>query len=56
MKQGILITAYKNVNHLKKLINCFDDDFYYYIHIDKKSQIAKDEIELIQNAKNVVFF
>ena len=55
MKQGILITAYKNINHLKKLINFFDDDFCFYIHIDKKSQIAKDKIELIQNAKNVVF-
>ena len=55
MKQGILITAYKNVIHLKKLINFFNDDFCFYIHIDKKSQIANDEIELIQNAKNVVF-
>ena len=56
MKQGILITAYKEINHLMKLINFFDDDFYLYIHIDQKSRITKDETEVIQKAKNVVFF
>jgi hypothetical protein len=56
MKQGILITAYKEISHLKKLLDFFDDDFYFYIHIDKKSRITKDEIEMIPNAKNVVFF
>ena len=56
MKQGILITAYKEFHHLIKLINFFDDDFYLYIHIDKKSPITKDETEVIQKAKNVVFY
>ena len=40
MKQGILITAYKNVIHLKKLINFFNDDFCFYIHIDKKTETS----------------
>ncbi len=55
MKQGILIQAYKNITHLKKLIDFFDDDFYFYIHINKKSEITKNEIKLIQDFKNVVF-
>lgn len=55
MKQGILITAYKEISHLKKVLDFFDDDFYFYIHIDKKSQIPKKEIEMIQNSKNVMF-
>ncbi|MEB3121991.1 MAG: beta-1,6-N-acetylglucosaminyltransferase [Snowella sp.] len=55
MKQAILITAYKDFNHLIEMIRFFDDDFYLYIHIDKKSLISKDDIEIIQNANNVVF-
>jgi hypothetical protein len=55
MKQGVLITAYKEISHLKKILDFFDDDFYFYIHIDKKSQIPKNEIEIIQKSKNVMF-
>ena len=54
MKQGILITAYKQISHLKKMLDSFNDDFYFYIHLDKKSQVPKNEIRMIQNSKNVV--
>lgn len=36
MKQAILITAYKNLHSLQRLVSCFDNDFDFYIHIDKK--------------------
>ena len=36
MKQAILVTAYKNLQSLGRLISCFDEDFDFYIHIDKK--------------------
>ncbi|MDD4489405.1 MAG: beta-1,6-N-acetylglucosaminyltransferase [Paludibacter sp.] len=36
MKQAILITAYKDLDFLSEIISYFDDDFYFFIHIDKK--------------------
>ena len=55
MKQAILITAYKNFNHLIDLIDFFDDDFEIFIHIDKKSILEKTTIDNIKSKKNVVF-
>ncbi len=37
MKQAILITAYTQLEFLKEIIGFFDDDFDFYIHIDKKT-------------------
>ena len=36
MKQAILVTAYKNLQSLERLVLCFDNEFDFYIHIDKK--------------------
>ena len=36
MRQAILITAYKNIPHLRRIVDYFDDDFEVFIHIDKK--------------------
>ncbi len=55
MKQAILITAYKNFDHLMDIINFFDDDFNIYIHVDKKFKPKKNVIDAINSAKNVVF-
>lgn len=44
MKQAILITAYKNYHHLEEIIQCFDNNFELYIHIDKKSVISNLEL------------
>lgn len=38
MKQAILITAYKDIRHLERLVDYFDEDFEIFIHIDKKCQ------------------
>lgn len=54
MKQAVIILAHKNITHLKKILDFFDRDFYFYIHIDKKSQISEDDISILQNNKNVV--
>ena len=53
--QAILITAYKNFHHIKYLIDFFDDDFVFYIHICQKSIITKSELENITNDKRVIF-
>lgn len=44
MKQALLITAYKNFNHLKDILDYFSsENFLFYIHIDKKSSISTSE-------------
>jgi hypothetical protein len=53
MKQAILITAYKNYQHLEEIIKFFDSDFELYIHIDKKSKITNDELNLLKNYSQV---
>src|ERR1700761_7376347 len=55
MKQAILITAYKNIHHLNEIINCFDSDFSFYIHIDKKSNLSTDEENELEKIKKTAF-
>lgn len=53
--QAILITAYKNIEHLKSIINFFDSRFSIYIHIDKKSSIELDDIYVLSKYENVKY-
>lgn len=53
MKQALLITAYKNFNHLHDLSSFFDDDFELYIHIDKKSVVPEGVLNSIRERTNV---
>lgn len=55
MKHAILITAYKNIDQLIFLINCFDDNFTFYVHIDKKSIIEPSLIFDLKNNKKVSY-
>lgn len=55
MNQAILITAYKNINHLSEIINHFDDNFSFYIHIDKKSTISENDLQSLKNQNKRVF-
>lgn len=56
MKQAILITAYKDYSHLKRIVDFFDHDFQIYIHLDKNSEISHSLIdEIITNNKVKVF-
>ena len=55
MKQGILITAYKDFEQLIDLIKMFDEDFNFYIHIDKKSKFNQNTIKEISEIPNVIY-
>lgn len=44
MNQAILITAYKNFHHLEEIVDFFNKQFRFYIHIDKKSKITEKQI------------
>lgn len=53
MKHAILITAYKNPKQLCELIDFFDEDYSFYIHIDKKSKIASSDIMQLESKSSV---
>lgn len=53
MKQAILITAYTDFENIVDLLNFFDDDFYFFIHIDKKSRLNDSIRTRIVNDKRV---
>ena len=55
MKHAILVTAYKNIQDIIDIIKCFDDDFSFYIHIDKKSKIPKKELADLMQIKAIKF-
>lgn len=46
MKQAILITAYKDLDFILNIIDYFDSDFEFFIHVDKK---CKEDITFLQN-------
>lgn len=45
MKHAILLLWHKNMDQLKRLIVCFDKDFVFYVHIDKKVPVPCEEAE-----------
>jgi len=53
MKQAILITAYKDLDFLTEIISCFDDDFSFFIHIDKK---CKEDTTVLTNFSTVYLY
>lgn len=56
MKQAVLITAYKNIPHLLRIMDHFDENFRFYIHVDKNSQLSQEEIRyLSQHSKTGAF-
>ena len=55
MKQAILVTAYKSFGHLERIIRHFDDDFVFYIHIDKKSPLPKSVQDKLLGDERVLF-
>lgn len=50
MRQAILITAYRDIPMMKKLVNYFDDDFELFIHIDKR---CRESLSTIQEKPHV---
>ena len=53
MKHALLILAHKDANHLQEIIHFFDEEFFVYIHIDKKSCITSEERLTLCNMRNV---
>lgn len=54
-KHAILVGAYKNIEQILECIDLLDDDFYFYIHIDSKSRISEERINILRTIKNVKF-
>ena len=55
MKQAILITAHTSFNHIVNIINIFDHNYVFYIHIDKKSNISETQLQLFLSNPKVKF-
>lgn len=53
MKQAILITAYKDLDFIEEIIDYFDSDFDFFIHIDKK---CKEDQCMLSKHPNVCVF
>ncbi|WP_242131687.1 beta-1,6-N-acetylglucosaminyltransferase [Aestuariivivens marinum] len=53
MKHALLITAYKNFDHLKDVISFFDNNFCVYIHIDRKIKVEPFDIDQLKGFANV---
>ena len=50
MRQAILITAYRDIPMLEKLVDYFDEDFKLFIHIDKR---CRENLANIESKKHL---
>ena len=55
MKQAILITAYKQIDQLVNIIDFFDDNYTFYIHIDRKSKVNLAPLQSLVGKKIFVY-
>ena len=53
MRQAILITAYRDMPQLERLIRYFDNDFEIFVHVDKK---CREDYSGLKSFKNVHLF
>lgn len=53
MTHAIIILAHGDLDNLKTLIDYFRSQCYVFVHIDKKSNVTKEEIKSISSMKNV---
>ena len=53
MRQAILVTAYRDMPQLERLIRYFDDDFEIFVHVDKK---CREDYSGLKSFKNVHLF
>lgn len=49
MKHGVLIIWHKDFNLLRDLIDCFNDSFHIYVHIDRKTLLNQDELSWLES-------
>lgn len=50
MRQAILITAYRDIPMLEKLVDYFDNDFELFIHVDKR---CRESLASLENKKHL---
>jgi hypothetical protein len=55
MKQAVAILAHKNFEHLVKIIESFDSDYWFYIHLDEKSNYTDDNFDFLNCHPRVVY-
>ncbi|WP_375583746.1 beta-1,6-N-acetylglucosaminyltransferase [Cyclobacterium xiamenense] len=53
MKHAVLFLAYKNLHHLADYMDLLDDDFLFFVHIDKKSVVTEAQLRALSERKNV---
>lgn len=53
MKHAILLLWHKDSDQLKELISRFNANFSFYIHLDKKSAVGKEEMQRLKQCKGV---
>ncbi len=55
VSQAILIAVYKDPAQVLEIINYFDNDFEFYIHLDKSVVLSKEWLQ-VKNHHQVVYF
>lgn len=53
MKHAILLLWHKDIGQLEELIARLNTNFAFYIHLDKKSRLGKEEIRRLKQCKGV---
>lgn len=53
MKQAILLTAYKDIAFIQRTIDAFNDDYSFYIHLDKKQNYDEADIAALKGNRKV---
>lgn len=53
MKQAILLTAYKDIGFIQDIVDVFNDDYSFYIHLDDKQIYAEADIEALKSNRRV---
>jgi len=48
-KHAILLLAHNEPQYLMDLIDLFDENFYFFIHLDKHCDFSVEDIEKIKN-------
>ncbi|WP_207423714.1 beta-1,6-N-acetylglucosaminyltransferase [Desertivirga brevis] len=55
MKQAVAILAHKNFEHLVKIIESFDSDYWFYIHVDEKNNYTAANFNYLNCHPKVVY-
>lgn len=55
-KHALLFLVHSNLDRLYDYVDIYDENFYYFIHVDKKSDISKTEMMKLKSThKNIIY-